>query len=66
MKTSIQILINHDGGYVHTREENNRKSGWFEVIVGKSLQDEKPSKRFGFVCQYDKKPKARLNALLQK
>ena len=60
------LTVGIDGGYVHAREGNNRKAGWFEVIVGKSLQDEKPSKRFGFVCQYDKKPKARLNALLQK
>ena len=38
----------------------------FEAIVGKSLQDEKFSKRFGFVCTYDDKSKFRLNTMLQK
>jgi hypothetical protein len=60
------LTVGIDGGYIHAREGKNRKAGWFEAIVGKSLQDEKPSKRFGFVCKYDNKPKSRLNTMLQK
>ena len=60
------FTVGIDGGYIHAREGKNRKAGWFEAIVGKSLQDEKPSKRFGFVSKYDDKPKARLNTMLKK
>ena len=37
-----------------------------EAIVGKSLHETQPSKRFGFVCKYDDKPKSRFNTMLQK
>ncbi len=54
------LTVGIDGGYVHARDGDNRKAGWFEVIVGKSISDEKDSKRFGFVRTYDEKPKRRL------
>lgn len=54
-----------DGGFVHAREGDNRKAGWFEVIVGKSLQVNHPSKRFGFVTGHDQKPKRRLYETLK-
>ena len=38
----------------------NARQGWFEVIVGKSLLKDEPSKRFAFVQTYDEKPKRRL------
>ena len=60
------ITVGMDGGYIHARDGKNRKAGWFEAIVGKSLHDAKLSKRFGFVCKYDNKQKSRLNAMLQK
>lgn len=60
------LTVGIDGGYIHAREGKNRKAGWFEAIVGKSLQDGKSSKRFGFVCTYDDKPRFRLNTMLQK
>ena len=59
------LTVGIDGGYVHGREGENRKAGWFEVIVGKSMQEEKPSKRFGFVVDYDEKPKRRLYEVLK-
>ena len=37
-----------------------------EAIVGKSLQKDKDSKRFGFVVDYDKKPKRKLYEMLEK
>ncbi len=60
------LIVGIDGGYIHAREGNNRKAGWFEAIVGKSLHETQPSKRFGFVCKYDDKQKSRLNTMLQK
>lgn len=59
------LTVALDGGYVHARERNNRKAGWFEVIVGKSLQDNSSLKRFGFVVSYDNKPKRRLYEMLK-
>ena len=60
------LIVGIDGGYIHAREGSNRKAGWFEAIVGKSLHETQPSKRFGFVCKYDDKPKSRFNTMLQK
>lgn len=59
------ITVSLDGGYVHAREGKNRKAGWFEVIVGKSLQEGHEPKRFGYVTNYEKKPKRKLYEMLQ-
>lgn len=59
------LTVALDGGYIHAREGNNRKAGWFGAIVGKSLQDGHPTKRFGFVTAYDSKPKRRLYEMLK-
>lgn len=59
-RPDIPITVGIDGGYIHAREKENRKAGWFEVIVGKSMQEEHDTKRFGFVLNYDKKPKRRI------
>ncbi|MBU1342671.1 MAG: ISKra4 family transposase [Proteobacteria bacterium] len=59
-KPDSPITVGIDGGFVHAREGDNRKAGWFEVIVGKSMKEEKDSKRFGFVKTYDEKSKRRL------
>lgn len=60
-----RLTVGIDGGYIHAREGDNRKAGWFEAIVGKSIPDEGASKCFGFVSLYDDKPKRRLHDLLQ-
>lgn len=59
------ITVGLDGGYVHGREGKNRKAGCFEVIVGKSMPQEGPFRRFGYVNGPDKKPKRRLYELLK-
>jgi hypothetical protein len=59
------LTVALDGGYIHARDGNNRKAGWFEAIVGKSLQDGHPTKRFGFVVTHDSKPKRRLYEMLK-
>jgi hypothetical protein len=62
---SGRLTVGIDGGYVHARDGDNRKAGWFEAIVGKSVPDEGDGKCFGFVTTYDDKPKRRLYDLLQ-
>ncbi|MBF0301378.1 MAG: ISKra4 family transposase [Oligoflexia bacterium] len=64
-KPEAPLTVGIDGGYVHAREGKNCKAGWFEVIVGKSLQENKETKRFGFVTTYDKKSKRRLYEMLK-
>ncbi len=59
------LTVGIDGGYVHARAGENCKAGWFEVIVGKSLQSGQPARRFAFVNGYDEKPKRRLWEVLQ-
>ncbi len=48
-----RITVGLDGGYVHAREGDNRKAGWFEVIAGKSVTWDGGAKSFEFVHQYD-------------
>jgi len=59
------LIMGIDGGYVHAREGHNRKASSFEIIVGKSTGEEQPSKRFGFVNDYDTKPKRRVYETLK-
>lgn len=59
------LTVGIDGGYVHARDGENRKAGWFEVIAGKSVSDKRPSKCFAFVNRYDTKPRRRLTATLE-
>jgi hypothetical protein len=58
------LTVGIDGGYVHARDGNNRKAGWFEVIVGKSIPAQDAPKCFGLVTSYDTKPRRRLFDLL--
>jgi hypothetical protein len=55
------LTVGIDGCYV--REWEDKKN--FEVIVGKSVSQEAPDRRFGLVQTYDKKPKRRLFELLK-
>ena len=59
------LIMGIDGGYIHAREGHNRKASSFEIIVGKSTGEEQPSKRFGFVNDYDTKPKRRVYETLK-
>ncbi len=59
------LTVGIDGGYVHARAGDNRKAGWFEVIVGKSMQEQSQTKRLAFVKDYDQKPKRRLYEMLE-
>jgi len=59
------LTVGIDGGYVHAREGENRKAGWFEVIVGKSMPEKGETKRFASVNGYDQKPKRRVFEMLR-
>jgi hypothetical protein len=59
-----RITVGMDGGYIHARDGNNRKAGWFEAIAGKSITDEGDAKCFSFVNTYDEKRKRRLFEVL--
>jgi len=63
-KPDKPITVGIDGGFVHARDGCNRKAGWFEIIVGKSLQKDSAPSRFGFVTSYDTKPKRKLHDML--
>lgn len=58
------MTVGLDGGYVHAREGSNRKAGWFEVMVGKSIPDKGDAKCFAMVHTLDTKPRRRLDAVL--
>jgi len=38
------LTVGIDGGYVHARDGDNRKAGWFELIVGKSVPTDSAAK----------------------
>jgi hypothetical protein len=56
------ISVGLDGGYVRDWDQ---KQHHFEVIVGKSVPSDQPTKYFGFVQSYDTKAKRRLGTVLQ-
>jgi len=59
-----RLAVGIDGAFIHARDGDNRKNGWFEVIVGKSITSEQSNRCFGFVTTYDDKSKRRLNTML--
>jgi len=58
------VTVGIDGGYVHARDGDCRKAGWFEVIVGKSLPETGQNKRFAFVHLYEEQPRRHLATAL--
>ena len=55
-KPERTMVVGIDGGYIR---DWNEKKVIFEVIVGKSVPDEREAKCFGFVSSYDTKSKRR-------
>jgi hypothetical protein len=62
---SPPLTVGIDGGYIHARDGDNRKAGWFEAIVGKSIPHEGDTKRFAFVHQYEEHTQRHLIEALQ-
>jgi hypothetical protein len=63
-RPDLPLTVGLDGGFIHSSEQTSRKDGWFEAIVGKSMTVEGTAKYFGFVQNYDRKPKRRLFEVL--
>jgi len=57
-----RIVVGRDGGYV--RDWEDRKTN-FEVIVGRSVPEDRDARYVGLVHDYDSKPKRRLFNLLK-
>lgn len=64
-RPDLPLVVGLDGGYVHSSTQTSRRDGWFEVIAGKSMPTEGPSKCFAFVQKIDTKPKRRLFEVLR-
>ena len=64
-----RIVVGLDGGYVRDWSEKVRdwseKTANFELIVGRSLPQDRPSRYLGLVHGYDRKPKRRLVTMLE-
>ena len=52
-----RIVVGLDGGYVRDWVERKRN---FEIIVGRSLPEDRAARYLGLVHGYDRKPKRRL------
>jgi hypothetical protein len=61
-RPAAALTVGIDGCYVREWEDKKKN---FEIIVGKSMSEEAPDRRFGFVQTYDEKPKRRLFELLK-
>lgn len=55
------LVVGIDGGYVR----HWHKKACFEIITGKCIPDERPAKCFGFVQDYDAKPRRRVFEVLR-
>jgi hypothetical protein len=56
------IVVGIDGGFVRNWHD---KANHFEVVVGKSVPEDRGDRYFGFVQNHDTKPKRRLFEILQ-
>ena len=59
------IVVGVDGGYVRAREPDREgRQTNFEVMVGKSMAEDRGDRYFGLVQSFDQKPKRRLREVL--
>ena len=59
------LAVGLDGAYVHAASRSDRQEGWFEVIVGKSINAADEARYVASVHTYDQKPKRRLYEALK-
>ena len=60
------VVVGVDGGYVRAREPDREgRQTHFEVMVGKSMAEDRGDRYFGFVQSFDQKPKRRLREVLR-
>ena len=59
------IVVGVDGGYVRAREpDRDGRQTHFEIMVGKSMAEDRGDRYFGLVQSFDQKPKRRLREVL--
>lgn len=60
------VVVGIDGGYVRAREKDDEgRQTNFEIVVGKSIAEDREDRYFGLVQSLDEKPKRRLHEVLQ-
>ena len=60
------IVVGLDGGYVRAREPDREgRQTHFEVVVGKSIAEDRTDRYFGLVPAFDRKPRRRLREVLR-
>ena len=60
------IIVGVDGGYVRAREPDREgRQTNFEVMVGKSMTEDRGDRYFGLVQSFDQRPKRRLHEVLR-
>ena len=60
------IVVGIDGGYVRARSPDREgRQANFEVVVGKSIAEDRSDRYFGLVQSFDRKPRRRLHEVLQ-
>jgi len=60
------VVVGVDGGYVRAREPDREgRQTHFEVMVGKSMAEDRGDRYFGLVQSFDRKPKRRLHEVLR-
>ncbi|RUS92884.1 hypothetical protein DSM106972_097790 [Dulcicalothrix desertica PCC 7102] len=64
-KPDLPLVVGMDGGYVRFYDRKSSKSGYFQVIAGKSIKADGTSKSFGMVPSYDTKPRRRIFEVLK-
>jgi hypothetical protein len=63
-KPGMPLVVNIDGGYVHSSAQTSRRDGWFQAVCGTVTRHDGQVRRFGFVPNIDTRPRRRIRDTL--
>ena len=63
-KPDMPLVVNIDGGYVHSSAQTSRRDGWFQAVCGTVTRHDGQVRRFGFVPNIDTRPRRRIRDTL--
>ena len=63
-KPGMPLVVNIDGGYVHSSAQTSRRDGWFQAVCGTVTRHDGQVRRFGFVPNVDTRPRRRIRDTL--
>ncbi len=63
-KPDMPLVVNIDGGYVHSSAQTSRRDGWFQAVCGTVTRHDGQARRFGFVPNIDTRPRRRIRDTL--